>query len=582
MDGITVESLQDRKYREVNNNQFFGYRVGRGKLKPGTAYLLRVLVPDDKRRYFVMDIQTGRNYQGTGYFNGAAADDPNGNYPVTNEYQWYDHIVMNDDVTYGSEGSRTTSSENGFWVFFHDNGRAYTGQYQAGPAVAEIRLYEIGDAKSHEPQIRFPEGAPHRVLMLDWEREPEAPPADVVQYAKLMGFTHLSPTIQKWAYGAYWDNELGFRAPTWHKVSRDGERDEDIYAKWLAATANAGISLVPRVEYGGGPNLPESAKVIGPDGEIDGVGRFINWGANILAPETWDEFSRVIDQIVVDPQQKYPQIAGMLWRQRQDRIKPSYGVRDVELFCRETHRDMPVGTPAEIGKWASQTVGDAYHAWWQVKRADFIRKVRDHLKSKDPSLQLFYYPYDEDGWTLGPKGNSHNSPEDWSDLYDVHRAGEFWKRRLAELRRSARAVRRAGPHVRAAAHACSSGAFRQRRRSAHPRASMQAISREQRQLRELLPNRRRTVGDTRVQLRGEGTQQRPRRPLRIERDDSRRARFRDGGRSAGVLPRRPRHLHLHDLHLRPRLGGTASPVRAGVSRAACGARHGRRTIAARR
>lgn len=434
VNGITVEEHSGRRYREVNNNQFFGYRVGRGKLKPGTAYLLRVLVPDNKRRYFVMDIQAGRNYQGTGYFNGSAKDDPNGNYPVSGEYQWYDHIVMNDDVTYGYQGSRTTSSENGFWVFFHDNGRAYTGQYEAGPAVAEIRLYEIPNAPAHEPQIRFPEGAPRRVMMLDWEREPEAPPADVVRYARLMGFTHLSPTIQKWAYGGYWNTDLGFRAPTWHKVSREGERDEDIYDKWLAATANSGLALVPRVEYGGGPNLPESAKVIGPDGKIDPAGRFINWGANILAPETWEEFSRVIDEIVVNPQQKHPQIAGMLWRQRQDRIRPSYGVRDVELFCRETNRPVPTGTPAEIAKWASKTVGDEYHAWWQIKRADFIRKVRDRVKSKAPSLKLFYYPYDEDGWTLGPENNSHNSPEDWSDLYDVRRAGEFWKRRLAQLR----------------------------------------------------------------------------------------------------------------------------------------------------
>lgn len=435
INGITVEQYAGRQYREANNNQFFGYRVGRGKLKPHTAYLLRVLVPDNKRRYFVMDIKAGRNYQGTGYFNGSSADDPNGNYPITGEYQWYDHLVMNDDVTYGYSGSRTTSSEKGFWVFFHDNGRAYTGQYESGPAVAEIRLYEIDDIELHYPKINFPAaGVPRRVMMMDWEREPEAPPADVARYARFMGFTHIAPTIQKWAYGGYWRNDLGFRPPSWHRIARGAERDEDIYDKWLAMTANTGIMLVPRIEYGGGPNLPESARVIGSNGKIDPAGRYINWGANILAPETWDEFSRLIDQVVVEPQEKYPHVAGMLWRQRQDRIKPSYGIRDVELFCRETGRDMPTGTPKEVAEWASKVVGDAYLSWWQVKRADFIRKVRDRIKSHDSSLKLFYYHYDADGWTLGPKNNSHNTPQDWSDLYDVNRAGEFWKRRLAQLR----------------------------------------------------------------------------------------------------------------------------------------------------
>lgn len=188
------------------------------------------------------------------------------------------------------------------------------------------------------------------------------------------------------------------------------------------------------MEYGGGPNLPDTAKLIGPNGKIGGVGRYASYGANILAPETWDEFSRIIDQLVVVPGQKYPQVAGMLWRQRQDRIKPSYGTKDVELFCRETNRTMPTGTPAEIARWASDTVAGPYHDWWQTKRAEFIRKVRDRIKTHDPSLKLFYYPYDEDGWSLGPKNNANNTPQDWSDLYDVKTAGDFWKRRLAQLR----------------------------------------------------------------------------------------------------------------------------------------------------
>ena len=63
-------------------------------------------------------------------------------------------------------------------------------------------------------------------------------------------------------------------------------------------SAWAAIILIPTLiagiyawnEYGGGPNLPREARVIGRNGKPDSVGRFVNWGANILHPATWDEF----------------------------------------------------------------------------------------------------------------------------------------------------------------------------------------------------------------------------------------------------------------------------------------------------
>ncbi len=116
-DGININAFKGRKYREANNEQHFGYRIGRGKLKPGGLYLLRILYPEDKTRYFAMDIQAGRNYQGVGFRTGVSEDNPVTPYPLSGDYQWCDHIVALDDVTYGyKKGRRSVPAENGFWV----------------------------------------------------------------------------------------------------------------------------------------------------------------------------------------------------------------------------------------------------------------------------------------------------------------------------------------------------------------------------------------------------------------------------------------------------------------------------------
>lgn len=425
--GVSIESFKDRQYRQVNNNEFFAYRVGRGTLAAHKAYVLRVLVPDDKVRYQVMEIKTGRNYQGTGFRSGISKDSATDNFPLTQTYQWYDHIILNDETTYGYQGDKTISSENGFWVVFHDNGRAYTGQYKAGPAAAEIRLYELPDDDSALPAIIYPEKLPRRVLMMDWERQPEAPPADTVQYARLMGMNAIGPVFQKWATHGFWESKTGFAPPGWYKAAPEGERDEDVYSRWLDATRKANLRFIPRIEYGGGPNLPKEAWVIGPNGKVDPCGRYCRWGANILHPATWEELKTVIDELIGQHIQTNPQLAGLLWRQRQDRIKCSFGPDDVALFCKETNRPMPSGDEIELAKWASTSMKEQYHAWWQEKRANFLRKVRDHLKSYRNDLVLYYYNWDSDGWRPGLEKNTTNTPEDWSNLYNVDRAYLFWE-----------------------------------------------------------------------------------------------------------------------------------------------------------
>jgi hypothetical protein len=431
VEGVAVHEFQGRRYREATNNQHFGYRIGRGTMKPGTQYLLRILYPEDKTRYFAMDIKAGRNYQGVGFRTGVAPDNPVTPYPLSSRYEWSDHIVSLDDITYGYRGRRSASAEHGFWVFFHDIGRVYSPQYDAGPAVAEMRLYEIGDPPANYAEIRYPEGLPQRVLMMDWERQPEADPVAVAEYARIIGLNALGPVFQKWGEGGYWDTELGFRAPHWHTISREGERDEDAYRRWLDGTRQTGVTLIPRIEYGGGPKLPRAARVIGPDGKPDRAGRYAQWGANLLHPATIEEIKAILDELIGREIAEYPNLGGVLWRMRSDRVKCSYGRHDIEMFCRETGREMPEGDATAIARWAAHDLAKEYHDWWHRKRRDFHVAIRDHLRSFRPDLKLYYYNWDPDGWSLATGNNQHNTPQDWTDLYNVNRTRDWYNRKIA-------------------------------------------------------------------------------------------------------------------------------------------------------
>lgn len=442
VEGIVVNEFDGQHYREANNNQHFGYRIGRGELKPYKQYLLRIRYPEDKSRYFAMDIKAGRNYQGVGFRTGVDPalnpDDPVTPYPLSGKYEWSDHIVSLDDITYGYRGSRSALSKYGFWVFFHDIGRVYSSQYDSGPAIAEMRLYEIENPQAHYPQIRYPQGAKRRVLMMDWERQPEANPDDVSDYARLIGLNALGPLFLKWSFNGYFPNSQEYDgAPEWYgtPVHRAGFGNENcwrIFGMWLEATRKHDLTFIPRLEYGGSKKLPKEARVIGPDGKEDPCGRYTPWGANLLHPATWEDIKVLLDETIGKNIAEYPNIGGVLWRMRSDRVKCSYGKQDVELFCKETGNKMPSGDAAAIAKWASKTKSKEYHEWWQQKRRDFHVKIRDLLRSYRSDLKLYYYNWDPDGWSLATDNNSANSAQDWSDLYNVNKAREWYLRKIKE------------------------------------------------------------------------------------------------------------------------------------------------------
>ncbi len=415
---MQINEILGKKAREPILG-WFAYRIGRGGLKPHTTYLLRVEYPEDKPRYCPMEIQSGQTYMDIGWKNGLSPDDPYDNWPLSHAWQWYDAIVPLDNKTTGNGGAGSSKIENGFWVYFFDEvyPNKYMSMFSGGPAISRIRLYEI-DPEKNAPVIRKPEGLPHRVLSFDWERQAEQNPEDMVKYAKLMGYTAISPIILKWGAANYGEPLNGYNSVNvdshgyWTQVVYDAATmagqpiaaalpgSPSPHALYLEATKKWGIDYIPRIEYGGSEDLPVSARAVDVDGKLTKPDRFGTWCANLLDPATWDDMKKLMDTEIAPYVKDNPQMTGVLWRIRQDRMPVSYGKADLELFSKETNTPLPPGGDQQAAAWAAGDVKKQYDDWWQQKREAFHAKLVALLQSYRPDMTLYYYNWDEDKFGL--------------------------------------------------------------------------------------------------------------------------------------------------------------------------------------
>jgi len=431
---VKVNEVLGKKVRESDYG-WFAYRLGRGKLQPRKMYLVRIEYPEDKPRYCPIEIQVGENYMDIGWKNGISPDNPYDNWPLSGKYQWFDAIIPMDEETAGTSGANGASSEHGIWIYFmNKRNSGYFPLFQGGPAISCIRLYEI-DPVEHAPVIRKPEGLPERVLMYDWERQTLMEAEDVVQYGKLMGYNTISPVIMKWVDINYADPLHGYHS---YNVDRKGYWDRlkyvsgkeakeavpgraSIHHHFLAATKKYGMKYVPRLEYGGSMDLPLEARAIGPDGKLAKPSRYSDWCGNLLHPLLYDDFKTLLDFLVGKHRDDNPQLAGVLWRIRCDRIPISYGPHDITMFLSETGAQAPAGlSDAQLAEWASSgEVAEKYNDWWHRKRAVFHERIAKLIKSYRPDLKFFYYNWDNDKFSL-----AMNDFTGWDFLAPAARTGE--------------------------------------------------------------------------------------------------------------------------------------------------------------
>jgi hypothetical protein len=433
---VMVNEILGKKARESENG-WFAYRIGRGKLRPHSTYLLRIEYPEDKPRLAPVEVQVGQNFMDIGWKNGVSADDPYDNWPLSQSWQWYDAIVPLDDETVGTGGTGSASAENGFWVYFMNKvfPQKYNSMYAGGPAIARIKLYEI-DPDKNAPAINKPKNLPQRVLMFDWERQPDHQPADLVSYAKLMGYSAISPVILKWGFANYSDPLNGYNSvnvdvrdywvtrpyqPGIHEDARPALPGTDsVHVKYLAATRNSGVDYIPRIEYGGSLDLPNEAWAIASNGRLAKPKRFAAWCSDLLHPDTLEDLSKLLDHLIKPYVKDNPQLSGILWRNRSNRMPISFSPYDIRLFAGETGATVPQGSDARLASWASSGAQKIpYENWWHQKREEFQSKLVDRLKTYRSTMSLYYYNWDEDKFSLIlPDTNS------WAFLSQVAAAKE--------------------------------------------------------------------------------------------------------------------------------------------------------------
>lgn len=414
---VNIVDILGKKARESEMG-WFAYRIGRGKLKAHSTYLVRIEYPEDKPRYCPIEIQTGRTFVDAGWESGVSSGDAYAPWPLSGKWQWYDAIVPLDDRTLGSGGSEAASSENGFWIYFMNKvkPKMFYSMYDGGPAVARIKLYEI-NAETNSPVINLPKDLPQRVLMFDWERQVTAVPEDFVRYGKLMGYNAISPTILKWGTMNYGDPLNGYDSVNvddkgyWVRNRYDPKAGEPagvaipskktVHAQFLEATKHYGMNYIPRFEYGGSNDLPEEARAINKEGTIAKPNRFATWGADLLQPATFKDLAKLMDSLIKPYAKDNPQLMGALWRIRSDRMQISYSRYDMDLFTKETGTTFPSGSDKEQAAWVATGDGrQKYDDWWLKKRAEFHGKLAALLTSYRPDMELYYYNWDGDKFSL--------------------------------------------------------------------------------------------------------------------------------------------------------------------------------------
>ncbi len=396
---------------------WFAYRIGRGKLKPHSMYLLRIEYPEDQPRFAAVEVQTGQNYMDIGWKNGVGKDDVYDNWPLSRSWQWFDVIVPLDDQTVGTGGTGSAAAENGFWIYFMNKMKpgVYYSMWSAGPAVGRIKLYEI-DAEKNAPVIERPKGLPSRILSFDWERQPDHHPDDLVRYAKLMGYNAISPVILKWAFANYSDPLNGYRPIViddrdyWAGKDYDPAKGQDAtspiplrqsqHARYLQATKEYGVRYIPRIEWGGSLDLPKQAWAMDVNGEPTKPNRFAKWCTNLLHPAAWDDLQKLMEHLIKPYAKDNPQLSGVLWRIRSNRLPISYGPDDIRLFSSETGTPLPLGAEAQWAAWAAGEIKAKYDAWWHEKRARFHARLVNLLKSYRDDLAVYYYNWDGDKFSL--------------------------------------------------------------------------------------------------------------------------------------------------------------------------------------
>jgi hypothetical protein len=420
---VNVETILGQGCREIDYG-FFAYRIGAGALVPGKQYVLACTYPEDVPRYAQLEIQAGQGYFDVGWKNGLGSSNVYDPWPTSGAWQTFYQIFSLGTQTTGTGGAQDGNAVNGVWVYFLGKvslPNSYWSIYTGGTAVGTISLYAI-DPVANAPVINLPTGLPQRILTFDWERPATQPPADLCNYAKLMGYNTISPLIgMKWGTQHFGPPLAGYQTsgvdpenyPWLNPYTKgSGIPPPPLFAgvsswheQFLTQTAAVGINYIPRFEYGGSYDLPQSAWATSADGTFAKPNRYPSaspyFSANLVNSAVKDELQAFFNSFV-QPFTGHSNFKGLLWRIRRDTLQISYGAADIAAFTAATGNTPPGGLNAQqLASWASTgSIQPLYATWWHGVRAAFHASLVTLLKTYRSDLIVLYYNWDVDKFSM--------------------------------------------------------------------------------------------------------------------------------------------------------------------------------------
>lgn len=157
---------------------YFSYRLGAGKsLKPGDMYLLVVEYPDDLPR--TMTLLNRAMDSRNGFHTGNTVGDTLGAHiisqthcesldvPLSQTFKCLEQLMVLNEKVYPynstSDSDFLDSATQGFDVIFHLFQKE-DALDSAGAAVKAIKLYHVDDESAVAAKIKYPAGAPRRIV----------------------------------------------------------------------------------------------------------------------------------------------------------------------------------------------------------------------------------------------------------------------------------------------------------------------------------------------------------------------------------------------------------------------------------
>lgn len=391
----------------------------KASLKPGAAYVLSVEFPDDiPRSIFIAN-------RGADQVRGVATGTATGDvrrqytqpslesvaYPQTAQWQRYRSLFVLHHRFQGVKaqrdpvpGGRPYLPTNGFHVVIFQS-RKINDPRSEGAAVGRIRLHAVPSLDLLAAGgSELPSGLPRRHVFFREEMgdEPVSGKAsedracdDPIDWfvwkagvARAMGYNTFAKDLLEFGHNQGWDSG----DQNW--IINAQPPLKDAWERMLPRIAELGFEFLPYYEYKGGlgwreakpPSLAWQRRAEKlyhgqPNTNYTGVWWVEQHNSDLTDPDTLKDAKRLLD-VTILKHARQARFVGAWFRMRGNHLPISFAQAALDRFSMARMPNLKTG-PAELIRSyeGDQKLYNDYIDWWLGRRAEFLRRLQEHLSS---------------------------------------------------------------------------------------------------------------------------------------------------------------------------------------------------------